>query len=134
MIIFITSHTFIVFRDLKFKQSDIIITQKKGLYLAYIFLEIIIKEMSDTKIYKSQIYLKIIFIKYNSNIIIIYIVLLFSFGENDIGKIKELINGINGIYNNINNNYNYNFNPNRISLLTFTKGSELSNDIINYNN
>ena len=88
--------------------------------------------MSDTKIYKSQIYLKIIFIKYNSNII--YIVLLFSFGENDIGKIKELINGINGIYNNINNNYNYNFNPNRISLLTFTKGSELSNYIINYNN
>ena len=88
-----------------------------------------IKEMNDAKIYKSQIYLKIIFIKYNSNII--YIVLLFSFGENDIGKIKGLINGI---YNNINNNYNYNFNPNRISLLTFTKGSEISIYIINYNN
>ena len=116
MIIFITSHTFIVFRDLKFKQSDIIITQKKGLYLAYIFLEIIIKEMSDTKIYKSQVYLKIIFIKYNSNII--YCTFIFVW-RNDIGKIKELINGI---YNNINNNYNYNFNPNRISLLTFTKG------------
>ena len=53
------------------------------------------------------------------------------FEENDKGKIKELINGI---YNNINNNYNYNFNPNRISLLTFTKGSELSNYIINYDN
>ena len=84
-----------------------------------------IKEMNDAKIYKSQIYLKIIFIKYNSNII--YCTFIFVW-RNDIGKIKELINGI---YNNINNNYNYNFNPNRISLLTFTKGSVLSNYIIN---
>ena len=91
-----------------------------------------IEHLQETSQYSRLIQSKLILmmdgnIKYNSNNIYI-IVPLFLFEENDIGKIKELINGI---YNNINNNYNYNFNPNRISLLTFTKGSVLSNYIIN---
>ena len=92
-----------------------------------------IEHLQETSQYSRLIQSKLILmmdgnIKYNSNNIYI-IVPLFLFEENDIGKIKELINGI---YNNINNNYN--LNPNRISILTFTKGSDLSNYIINYNN
>jgi hypothetical protein len=92
-----------------------------------------IEHLQETSQYSRLIQSKLILmmdgnIKYNCNNIYI-IIPLFLFEENDIGKIKELINGI---YNNINNNYN--FNPNRISILTFTKGSDLSNYIINYNN
>ena len=65
--------------------------------------------------------------KYNRNHIL-FIIPLFLFEENDLNRIKEIINSI---YNNLNN---YKSNPSRISILGINKNNNCSNFLINIKN